>query len=144
VDGVGRHILFHRVGRLPLYVSGTVAEFAIRRAFLETVAVPLGFGLPATAALICLVLLVLRRTIEAEQAAARVEAERLARAEAEKALAQAAKLESVGQLAAGIAHDFNNVLAAVMGALELLRHRLRAGRGPAPGLRPCWRAHKAG
>ncbi len=47
---------------------------------------------------------------------------------AREALFQAQKMEAVGQLTAGIAHDFNNMLAGIIGALDLLRTRLRSGR----------------
>lgn len=40
-------------------------------------------------------------------------------------LAQAVKMESIGQLAGGIAHDFNNLLQAILGYAELLRSGLK-------------------
>ena len=44
------------------------------------------------------------------------------RAEAQKALFHAQKMEAIGNLTGGIAHDFNNLLQVVAGSLELLRH----------------------
>lgn len=44
---------------------------------------------------------------------------------AEERLAQAAKMEAVGELASGLAHDFNNVLGIIVGSLETLGARLQ-------------------
>ena len=68
--------------------------------------------------------LVADRTAELELSNDRLREEAYQREQAQKALLQAQKIETMGQLVGGVAHDFNNLLMAVIGNLDVLARRI--------------------
>lgn len=127
LDGVTRIVAYRRLPKHAVYVTAGVDRAAVVQSWLGTMASHLLFGIPATAGLVLLSLLALRRTRREASALASLRDEVARREETEQQLRQAQKMEAVGRLTGGLAHDFNNLLQIILGSLDLIAKRMVKG-----------------
>src|SRR6267154_2806589 len=116
LDNIERKVAYRKVSGFPVFVVAGLETEAIRAQWFSQMGSHLIFGLPATAALIAIVLLALKRT-------RRFNEETTRRQVAENALKQSQRLEALSQLTGGVAHDFNNLLMVVGGSAQKLKRR---------------------
>jgi two-component system NtrC family sensor kinase len=126
-DDNTRLFAYRKMPRYNIYAVSGIESNVIMRDWLKTLGSHLIFALPATAAMIGLGFVALRRTRREAIAHTQLQREVARRERTELALQQALKMEAVGRLTGGVAHDFNNLLTAILGNVDLALRRVPEG-----------------
>ena len=129
-DSRPRTISFMRLPNLPIHASAALDESVMFQPwyrFVTLLAAVLG---PLTAGLVYVSWLALQKTRREQVVLLELQAEMRRRAQTERALAQAQRLEALSVLTGGVAHDFNNLLAIINGNIHMIgRHHPEVGAG---------------
>jgi len=112
---------FRRVGAYPLYVVAGVSDAGTLADWVRFVWLLAAVLAPTTAGLVYVSWVALKRTRREQAMSAQLREQIRRRANAERAMLETQKLETLAQLTAGVAHDFNNLLAIVSNSLHVHR-----------------------
>ncbi len=116
-------VAIKRVGDLPLYVVTGISRDAMLAGWGRFVGVLAAILVPVTLGLVYVTWIALRKTRREEAVSRLLQDEIHARAEAERRVLEAQKLETLSFVTGGVAHDFNNLLAIITSSLHV--HKLR-------------------
>jgi len=116
-------VSYQRVGALPMYVVSGVSRTAVITRWAQFVGVLAAIVLPVTAGLVFVTWIAIRKTRQEETISGLLQEQIHARADAEKRVLEAQKLEALSHLTGSVAHDFNNLLSVVSSSLHVLKKR---------------------
>ncbi|MEF7612576.1 response regulator [Aquincola sp. MAHUQ-54] len=144
--GTGREarlLSFRRVPGYPVYVVAGFSRDAMFADWLRLLWLLAAVLLPVSAGLAGVAWVAIRKTRLEHEASAALREESRRRFQAEQAVMEAQKLETLAVLTGGVAHDFNNLLAIVQTNLHVHR-RKHPALAEAPQLQAMARAIRAG
>ena len=125
LDGTAKLAAFRRVDDQPLLANFTLADSYYLAQWYTHLMWMGGFALLTALALSWTTLVVLRQASVREAHFRLLLQESERRKGAEETVQHLQKMEALGRLSGGVAHDFNNLLAAILGALELAKRRIK-------------------
>jgi two-component system NtrC family sensor kinase len=118
-----QQVKFARVGALPVYVIAGVSHTAMLANWARVVGVLAAILLPITSGLVYVTWVALRKTRTETVIAAELQDHIRARAQAERRMLEAQRLETLSFVTGSVAHDFNNLLAVITSSLHV--HKMR-------------------
>ncbi|MDM0085701.1 ATP-binding protein [Variovorax sp. J31P179] len=122
--GRGTQIVqIERVGGLPVYVVAGISRSAMLGNWARVVGVLAAIILPITAGLVYVTWVALRKTRKEASVSAELREQIQARAEAERRMLEAQRLETLSFVTGSVAHDFNNLLAVISSSVHVLKIR---------------------
>ena len=116
-------VKFRRVGTMPVYVVAGISRTAMLGSWARFVGVLAAILLPTTAGLVYVTWVALRKTRREAAIAAELRDQIHARAEAERRMLEAQRLETLSFVTGSVAHDFNNMLAVISSSVHV--HKIR-------------------
>ena len=123
-DGRGAQaVRFQRLQGLPVYVVAAVSRGAMLRHWARFVGILAAILLPVTGGLVYVTWVALRKTRREAAVSAQLNEHVRTRAEMQRRMLEAQRLETLSFVTGSVAHDFNNLLAVIAASLHVLKLR---------------------